>query len=149
MRRPGLGRRRGPQDLAIARLLVTIVRCWGERPSDGTDRQEEREAVTGGTQLARIGSRSDGVAGDRKKALVTGALRDERITADQPRLQPGSRTGWPASPPPYAGPSRGLTGLSVAGAKPVESERTGTLVGALVARRRSRVAIRPGPAGGE
>src|SRR5829696_1334397 len=56
------------------------------------------------------GPGKDGVAGDRKKAQVTGALRAERITADQPRLQPGSGTGQPAAPPSYLVRLVGLRG---------------------------------------
>ena len=73
--------------------LVACAPCRGERPSDGPDRQEEREEVTGGTHCAGKGPGRDGIARRSQKALVTEALRDERITADQPRLQPGSGTG--------------------------------------------------------
>src|SRR5215213_3795215 len=91
MRRPSLGRRRGSQDLAIARPLATIASvvlkpcevgdnplstgipgevipnsirtpCRGERPSDGPDRQEEREEVTGGTHSAGKGPGRDVIA---------------------------------------------------------------------------------------
>jgi hypothetical protein len=123
--------------------------CRGERPSGGPDRQEEREEVTGGTHCAEKGPGWEGIARRSQKSASdrsASGRADHRGPAAAPTRQPD---GLAASPPPYAGPSRGLTGPSVAGAKPVESERTGTLVGALVARRRSRVAIRPAPAGGE
>ena len=129
--------------------LVACAPCRGERPSDGPDRQEEREEVTGGTHCAGKGPGRDGIARRSQKSASdrsASGRADHRGPAAAPTRQ---RDGLAASPPPYAGPSRGLTGPSVAGAKPVESERTGTLVGALVARRRSRVAIRPAPAGGE
>jgi hypothetical protein len=64
----------------------------GEHPFDSSDRQEEREELTGGTDCTGKMSRQGQVAWRSRKARVTGALRDDRITADQPRLQPGSGT---------------------------------------------------------
>ena len=176
MRRPSLGRRRDPQDLAIARPLATIAsvalkpREVGDNPLStgipvdiprwraskplsvlpGTrsltpravrskpsglgphrcteeDRDHPNQCPVHGEEsiwrswhvplaeesaplraltVKRSAKRSPGgptargkapagtrLQGDRKKALVTEALRDERITADQPRLHPGSGTG--------------------------------------------------------